>query len=297
MASELAVAMARYLDARGGGDGVFTTPIDGLALFRASQPGLQTHAQYRRALCAVVQGAKQVSFGDTVLDCDEQQCLIVSFDLPVLGRVTRSSAAEPYLAIVLDLDVQIMREVMEQLDNPPQPDDGEGAGIFVDNMVPPLTDCMIRLLRLLDTPKAIPVLYPAIMREVYFWLLTGAHAREVCKLALPDSHTRRIADAIYLLRANFARPIRVEELAAAARMSPSSFHQHFKALASMTPLQYQKQLRLLEARRLMLANGANVSTAAYEVGYESASQFSREYSRMFGAAPKRDTMELRGSAA
>jgi transcriptional regulator GlxA family with amidase domain len=155
---------------------------------------------------------------------------------------------------------------------------------------------MQRLMRVLDTPKAIPVLYPAIMREICFWLLTGAHGGEVRKLGLPDSHTRRITDAIYLLRDNFARPIRVEELAAAARMSLSSFHQHFKTLTSMTPLQYQKQLRLLEARRLMTADGANVSSAAYRVGYESASQFSREYSRMFGAAPKRDAMELRASA-
>ena len=297
MASELAAAMTRYLDAQVDAEGIFTTPIVGLALFRASQPALPSHTQYRRALCIVVQGAKQVSLGDKVLDYGELQCLIISFDMPVLGRVTRASAAVPYLAMVLDLDVQVMREVMEQLDNPPQPDDGVGPGIFVEDMVPPLTDCMIRLLRLLETPKAIPVLYPAIMREVHFWLLTGTHARELCKLALPDSHTRRIADAIHLLRDNFARPIRVEELAAAARMSPSSFHQHFKASTTMTPLQYQKQLRLLEARRLMLANGANVSSAAYEVGYESASQFSREYSRMFGAAPKRDTLELKGSAA
>jgi transcriptional regulator GlxA family with amidase domain len=119
---------------------------------------------------------------------------------------------------------------------------------------------------------------------------------EVCKLALPNSHTRRIAAALHLLRENFARPIRVEELAAAARMSTSSFHQHFKTLTSRTPLQYQKQLRLLEARRLLTVDGTNVSSAAYRVGYESASQFSREYSRMFGAAPKRDAVEWQGGA-
>jgi transcriptional regulator GlxA family with amidase domain len=164
-------------------------------------------------------------------------------------------------------------------------------------MSAPLTDCMLRLVRLLDLPQAVPVLFPAIMREICFWLLTGENGGEVCKLALPDSHTRRIASAIYLLRDNFTRAIRVRELADAARMSVSSFHEHFKALTSMTPLQYQKQLRLLEARRLLLAGGLSVSGAAYRVGYESASQFSREYSRMFGGAPRLDIAEAKSSAA
>ena len=152
---------------------------------------------------------------------------------------------------------------------------------------------MTRLIRLLATPQAIPLLVPAIQRELCFWLLTGRHGSEICKLAHPDSHTQRIAQAIHVLRGDFARPIRIEELAAAARMSASSFHQHFKALTSMTPLQYQKNLRLLEARRLMLDETANATAAAYRVGYESPSQFSREYARMFGAPPRRDVAEFR----
>jgi AraC-like DNA-binding protein len=296
MPSVLATAVTQYIDTHGGGEGVITTPIDGLVLLRRGDGLLPSHALYRPCLCVVVQGAKQVRFGNEVVDYNELQCLIVSVDLPAIGRVTRASATEPYLAIALEFDVGVLRAVMEDLENPPQPTDGVGPAMFVDTMVPPLTDCMLRLIRMLDTPGAIPVLYPALVREICFWLLTGANGGEVCKLALPDSHTRRITEAIYLLRDNFARPIRVEELAAAARMSLSSFHQHFKTLTSMTPLQYQKQLRLLEARRLMMADGANVSSAAYRVGYESASQFSREYSRMFGAAPKRDAMELRASA-
>ena len=297
MPSALANALTRYIDAHGGGEGVFATAIDGLALLRKIGSLLPSHAIYRPCLCVVVQGAKQVTLGDKTLSYDELQCLIISIDLPAIGRVTRASAAEPYLAIALEFDVQVMREVMEELDTPPRPNDGVGAAIFVDTMVPALTDCMLRLMRMLETPQAIPVLYPAIMREICFWLLTGANGGEVCKLALPNSHTRRIADAIRLLRDNFARPVRVEELAEVARMSESSFHQHFKTLTSMTPLQYQKQLRLLEARRLMTADGANVSAAAYRVGYESASQFSREYSRMFGAAPKRDAMEWKAEPA
>ena len=297
MPSPLVTALTRYIDAHGGGEGMFATAIDGLVLMRTTDSVLPSHSIYRPCLCVVVQGAKQVTLGDRTLAYDELQCLIVSIDLPAIGRVTRASAAEPYLAIALEFDVQVMRAVMEELDHPPKPNDGVGAAIFVDTMVPPLGDCMLRLIRMLETPQAIPVLFPAIMREICFWLLTGPNGGEVCKLALPNSHTRRIADAIYLLRDNFARPIRVEELAAAARMSVSSFHQHFKTLTSMTPLQYQKQLRLLEARRLMTADGANVSSAAYRVGYESASQFSREYSRMFGAAPKRDAMEWKGVLA
>jgi AraC-like DNA-binding protein len=296
MPAPLVNAVTQYIDARGGGEGLFATAISGLVLMRKSDSLLPSHSIYRPCLCAVVQGAKQVTLGDRTLTYDELQCLIVSIDLPAVGRVTRATAAEPYLAIALELDVSVMRAVMEELDEPPKPNEGVGPAIFVDAMVPSLADCLLRLVRLLETPRAIAVLYPAILREICFWLLTGPSGGEVCKLALPSSHTRRIADAIHLLRENFARPIRVEELAAAARMSASSFHQHFKTLTSMTPLQYQKQLRLLEARRLMTVDGANVSSAAYRVGYESASQFSREYSRMFGAAPKRDSVDWQGGA-
>ena len=297
MSASLARALSQYIDAHGGGEGLLPTAVDGLALFRATDTVSPSHTLYKPCLCVVAQGAKQVSFGKEMLSYDEQQCLIVSIDLPVVGRVTRASAAVPYLAMALELDVQIMRAVMAELDNPPRPREEVGVGMFVETLTGPLSDCFLRLVRMLETPGAPAALYPAIMREICFWLLTGPHGAEVCKLTLPGSYTLRIAEAINHLRDNFTRSIRVEELAQAARMSSSSFHQHFKALTSMSPLQYQKQLRLLEARRLMLADGANVSSAAYQVGYESASQFSREYSRMFGAAPKRDATELKGAGA
>ena len=297
MSAPLAHALSQYIDTHGGGEGLLPTPVAGLALFRATDTVLPSHTLYRPCLCVVAQGAKQVSFGKDVLNYDEQQCLIVSIELPVVGRVTRASTAVPYLAMAVELDVQIMREVMAELDNPPRPRAEVTAGIFVESLAAPLADCFLRMVRMLETPGATAVLYPALMREICFWLLTGPHGAEVCKLTLPGSHTLRIADAINRLRDNFTRSIRVDELAQAAGMSASSFHQHFKALTSMTPLQYQKQLRLLEARRLMLTDGANVSSAAYQVGYESASQFSREYSRMFGAAPKRDATEHKGAGA
>jgi AraC-like DNA-binding protein len=296
LSSPLARALSQYIDAHGGGEGILATPVDGLTFFRATDTISPSHTLYKPCLCVVAQGAKQVSFGKEVLHYDEQQCLIVSIDLPVVGRVTRASAAVPYLAMAVELDVQIMRAVMAELDNPPTPGDRVTSGMFVETLAEPLSDCFLRLVRMLEAPGA-TVLYPAIMREICFWLLTGKHGAEVCKLTLPGSHTLRIAEAINLLRDNFSRSIRVNELAQAAGMSASSFHEHFKALTSMTPLQYQKQLRLLEARRLILADGINVSSAAYQVGYESPSQFSREYSRMFGAAPKRDAMELKGARA
>jgi AraC-like DNA-binding protein len=244
-----------------------------------------------------VQGAKQVTFGDDVFDYSEMQALVVSVELPAFSRVTRASRKEPFLGIALEFDIGVMRNVMEELEALPKPNPDVGLGVFVDDLNGPLADCLLRLVQMLSTPKAIPILYPLVMREICFWLLTGPNGGEVCKLALPSSHTRRVAKAIYLLRENFVRPVRIEQLAAAARMSPSSFHQHFKMLTSMTPLQYQKHLRLLEARRLMVTDGTNVTSAAYQVGYESASQFSREYVRLFGVPPKRDATELKERAA
>ncbi|MGV2182522.1 AraC family transcriptional regulator [Rhizobium rhizogenes] len=297
MSSALKDALIQFIESSDGGDnGVFWTGIDGFCVMRSSEPKMPHKMIYRPALCVIVQGAKQLMLHDRVIDYAEMQALIISIELPAAGRVIEASPEKPYIAISLEFDVGMMREVMEQLDVPPKPTGGAGLGIFVEDLSQPLADCLVRLTGLLATPRAIPVLHPAIMREICFWLLTGLNGGEVCKLVLPDSQTRRIADAIRLLRDNFAEPVRIEQLAAAARMSPSSFHQHFKTLTSMTPLQYQKQMRLLEARHLMVAGSANVENAAYRVGYESASQFSREYTRMFGAPPKRDVAEMRVAA-
>lgn len=296
MTQALKEALVRYTDARGGADGAYATAVDGLYLMRASGEALPTARVYRPALCVVAQGAKQVLLGEAAFDYTEGQALVVSVELPVLGKVTRASAQRPFLGLNLDLDVGILREVMAQLDPPPRPGPGR-LGLFVGGLGEALADCVLRLLRLLDTPEAVPVLYPGLMREIGYWLLAGPHAGEVCKIALASGPTQRIAEAIRLLREDIARPVRIGQLAAAANMSPSSFHQHFKTLTSMTPLQYQKQLRLLEARRLMLAGQANAAAAAYRVGYESASQFSREYARLFGAPPARDAVRLRGDQA
>lgn len=287
----------RYLDARGGGDGLFATPLDGLALLRSVHATLPAHLVYRPSLCLVVQGGKSLLISDKTFAYGAMQALVVSVELPAFGRVAEACESAPFIGINLEFDIGVMREVMEQLDPPPKPSGDTGLGIFVADIDGPLADCMTRLVNLLDTPAAIPILSRSIMREISYWLLTGPHAGEVCKIALPSSHVQRVGNAIRVLRGAFARAVRIEELADVAQMSPSSFHQHFKTVTSMTPLQYQKQLRLLEARRLMTENAANVETAAYQVGYESASQFSREYSRMFGTPPKRDMAALKVTIA
>ncbi|WP_213775833.1 AraC family transcriptional regulator [Bradyrhizobium sp. dw_78] len=289
MSPALKAAVEIYVARSGNGDGLIATPVADLVLMKTSKRLLPHHMIYKPALCVVAQGAKQITLGDAVFDYAEGQALVVGVELPAFGSVTRA----PYLGMTLEFDTAVLREVLEKLDPMPRPAGEVGLGLFVETLNEPLADALLRLVRMLDAPQAVAVLYPSLMREICYWLLTGPNGGEICKLALATGHAQRIAAAIHLLRDNFARAIRIEELAEAACMSPSSFHQHFKALTAMTPLQYQKQLRLLEARRLMAADAANVTHAAFQVGYESASQFSREYSRMFGIPPKRDAMNMK----
>lgn len=281
----------------GDADGAFETPVPGLFLSRSSERVMPNHRIYRPALCVVLQGGKAITLGDTTLQYGEMQALVVALEVPALGSIVRASRSEPYLGLTLEFDIGIMREVMSALHEQPMQAQADQAAIFVQDVDEQLASCVSRILRLATDPKAIPVLYPAIMREISYWLMTGPHAADLTRVVARDSHARRITEALRLLRQNYARTVRVEELAASAGMSPSAFHKHFKDLTAMTPLQYQKQLRLLEARRLMQSSATNVAGAAYEVGYESASQFSREYARMFGAPPKRDVGQAEPSPA
>jgi transcriptional regulator GlxA family with amidase domain len=194
-------------------------------------------------------------------------------------------------------DLAVMREVMEGPDIPPVAGGVIKHGVLVTAFDRPLADCALWKVGLLGTPRAIPVLYPAIMREICDWLLTGPRAGEVAKMTLASSRAHNVVRAIHVLRYRFAETVRIEELAATLQLSPSAFHRRFEALTSMTPLQYQKQLRLLEARRLMVSDPINVEAAAFQVGYQSPSHLSREYSRMFGTPPRRDVASLRLAAA
>lgn len=293
--SALKAEVQNFIASRGGGDGMFLTPMPSVMVMHNHRPILSQHAQrmlYTPALCVVIQGAKQISAGEDVFDYAEGSALVVSVELPAIGRVTKASDTEPYIGMTIEFDIGLMHDVLDQLENPPL-SSSDGLGLFIEALSDPMQECILRLARLLHTPQAIPILQPSIMRELYYWLLTGPNGGEVSKIARRESHTRRIADAIYFLRKNFTRPIRIEAMADAARMSPSSFHHHFKTLTALTPLQFQKQLRLLEARKLMVSQSASVTSAALQVGYESISQFSREYTRMFGASPKRDAAMMK----
>jgi AraC-like DNA-binding protein len=284
-------ALLRYTDSHPG-ESPFMTAIDGLAILRSDHPRPPRHMISRPAMCIVAQGAKWATFGGSRLAYGAGQALVIGVETPSTGRVVEASPDQPCLVLVLELDLAVLRCVADEVDTPPRASGEPGRGVFVTDFAGPLADCALRLVRLLDTPRAIPALYPGVMREICYWLLTGPHGGDIARLALKTSPSRRVIDAMHGLRSRFRERVRIEELADLARMSSSAFHRQFKALTSLTPLQYQKQLRLLEARRLIVSRAFKAEAAALEVGYESPSQFSREYARMFGAPPKRDLKRL-----
>ena len=289
---QLAEALLRYTE-RHPGESPFMTAIDGVAILRSDHPKPPSRMISRPSMCIVAQGAKWATFGDNQLEYRAGQALVIGVETPSTGRVVEASPGEPCLVLLIELDLAIMRSVAEGLDPPPRASGKPGRGVFVADFQGPLSDCALRMVRLLETPKAIPTLYPVIMREIGYWLLTGPQGGEIARLALANSPPQRVISAMHSLRTRFREPLRIEALAEIAQMSPSAFHRQFKALTSLSPLQYQKQLRLLEARRLMISTSVNAEAASFEVGYESPSQFSREYARMFGIPPKRDAKQMR----
>lgn len=295
MPSPLAEALLRYTE-RQTGESPFLTVLPGVAVMRSDHPRPPSHILSGPAVCLVAQGAKWGNFGGRQLEYRAGQALVIGVETPSVGKVFEAAPGAPCLVLMFELDLTVLREVAETLDPPLQVSGPPRRGVFVTNFDGPLADCALRLARLLETPQAAPALQPAIMREICYWLLAGPQGGDIARLALKTGPSRHLQDALKALRDRFRDAVRVEDLAQVAHMSVSAFHRQFKALTSYTPLQYQKQLRLLEARRLMVAHGANVETAAFEVGYESPSQFSREYARLFGAPPKRDIQRLRIAA-
>jgi AraC-like DNA-binding protein len=296
MLTDLKGALERYLSHQERHFGVFETPIAGMVIGHTVTQKLPDYAVYRPALGVVVEGAKQVWLGDKVLDYAEGEALLVSVSILAKGVITRASAERPFLGVSVELDVAVLREVASML----APDDVRSAtssGLSVHVLGPEIIGCLVRLARLLETPDSVAVLYPGLLRELSYWLLKGGTGGELRALVGPDGTSSRIERALRILRSDFATPIHVEDLASAVGMSTTSFHRHFKALTRVTPVQYQKQLRLVEARRLMDAGEDNVTGAAFAVGYESAAQFSRDYSRFYGLPPKRDTLSRRLSLA
>ncbi|GLQ12082.1 AraC family transcriptional regulator [Devosia yakushimensis] len=290
MLNELSDALKLFLDSQGVEFGVFDTPIPGMMIGHAEAQKLPDYAIYRPTLGVVVQGAKQVWLGEQVLDYHEGEALLVSVSLLAKGVITQASAEKPFLGVTIELDTAVLREVGASLAAPPEP---AGASLSVHALGPEALDCLVRLARLLNTPDAMPVLYPGMLRELSYWLLKGETGADLWALTKPEGMSDRIENALALLRTDFAAPILVEDLAATAGMGLTSFHRHFKALTRLTPIQYQKQLRLVEARKILDAGTDNVTGAAFAVGYESAAQFSRDYSRFYGLPPKRDTLARR----
>jgi AraC-like DNA-binding protein len=279
--------------ARQPGESPYVTAIDGVYVLRSDHPKPPAHRVSQPALCIVAQGAKWASFGEQRLEYRAGQALVVGVETPSLGRVFEASPERPCLVLIIELDLAMMQAVAQELATVPQASGETQRGVFVADFDGPLADCALRIVRLLDTPEAIAMLFPLVMREICYWLLAGPHGGEIARMAAADSPSQRVMNAVHVLRERFAQPVRIEELAAVAQLSTSAFHRQFKALTALTPLQYQKQLRLLEARRLLLSRSASVEQAAFEVGYESASQFSREYVRMFGTPPRRDSKRLK----
>ncbi|QTP53770.1 AraC family transcriptional regulator [Billgrantia sulfidoxydans] len=276
--------------------GMALTPVPGLRMMCLEAPTGDLHTVYKPLVCLVLQGAKRLIVGKEERVLSAGQSAMVSADMPVIGRVVQASHSEPYLAIAVELDMAILRELTAHLGSPRPQRPSEMPTLFAVDTEAALLDCAARLMQLLDRPEAAPLLSPGIMRELHYWLLSGPHSTVLRTLADPDSHAGRLAAAIAILRAEYRSRVPVERLAAQAGMSLTSFHKHFKHMTTLTPGQYHKRLRLVEARRLMLDEGFSASNAAFEVGYESVSQFTREYGRLFQAPPKRDALSARKPA-
>jgi AraC-like DNA-binding protein len=289
---ELAALVTRHTD--GQGNGFHKTDINKLEFTRESSVSTSLCGVCEPILAIIVQGKKEALLGEEIYNYGASQYLVVSVDLPLSGFVVEATPEKPYLGFKLNLDPRQLCDIITaQTSQSASKKENSVRGLFVSNADVPLLDCALRLTKLLDTPQDIPILAPMIIREIYYRLLMGEQGEAVRQIATSGSNMQRIAEVIKLLKADFTKPMRVEDLAGQANMSPSSFHHHFKEVTSMSPLQYQKQLRLLEARRLMLAENSDAANAAYQVGYESTSQFSREYSRMFGTPPIRDIQRFR----
>ncbi len=289
---ELAALIERFTDC----DGTHATAISPLFLHRLSVPAEPAHGLYAPALCIVAQGRKRVMLGEDEYLYDPAHFMVVSVDLPVVGQAIEMTPEAPYLGLRIDLRPGQIGELMMEAGLPSAAHRNTERGLFVSRLDSALLDAVLRLLRLLENPTDIPILGPLVLREILYRLLLGEQGSRMRQIALADSQTQRIAKAIDWLKQNYVRPVRIETIAREVNMSPSSLHHHFKAVTALSPLQYQKQLRLQEARRLMLSEMMDAATAGYRVGYESPSQFSREYSRLFGAPPLRDVARLRGGS-
>ncbi|MDD2700814.1 MAG: AraC family transcriptional regulator [Sideroxydans sp.] len=273
------------------------SPIPGLSFFRREANAAPCACLIEPSIVLVVQGEKKMWLGDESYTYNTRHFLITSLDLPANSEVVDASQEKPCLGLVLKLDFRIMADLIAQGGLTPPANGTIDTGMGIGAITLPILEPFKRLLEQLDDPHDIAVLAPLIQREIHYRLLVSDQAPRLWQIAAAGSQTHRITKAVDWLKTNYAVPLRIEELADRVQMSTSSLHHHFRKLTAMSPLQYQKSLRLNEARRLMLNENIDAATSAYRVGYESPSQFSREYSRLFGASPRRDVDEMRRAAA
>lgn len=283
-------AVCRYTEAYADPLGIAHPPIPGMTLVRTTATGELQYGIQRALICLVLQGTKEVTMGSRTIAFHGGDSMLITADVPTVSQISKASRAVPYLSFALNLDAALIADLSVEMKAMPLDD---GAPLTLQPTDAEVADSALHLLRLLDRPASIPMLKDQLIREIHYWLLAGRHGPAIRHLGLPDSHARRIARAVEAIRADFSSPLRVEQLAAIAGMSASTFHQHFRNVTSLSPLQFQKQTRLIEARRLMLAEGAPPSNAAYAVGYESVQQFTREYGRLFGLPPVKEVEATR----
>lgn len=289
--------LARKIADRAPAEGDTPTGITELRLYRRSEPSPCNSAAYEPSLVVFVQGEKRINVGGTVYVCNGSNFLLTSIDLPVVSQVTKANEREPMLGMLLQLDMPMIREILAQQEFQFPGDAGDARGMAVGVSSVELLDACTRLVDLLSSPPDIPFLSRLIEREIIYRLLRSPQGQHLRAIATLGEQSHRTAKVVSWLRMNYAKPLRVDELASIAQMGVSTFHHHFRSLTAMSPLQYQKQLRLHVARERMLNEGLDAASAAFEVGYESASQFNREYSRFFGQPPMRDVKARRISGA
>jgi len=290
---QLAGSIASFV----GSEEKLVTEIPGLLLTRRTAPTAPASATYEPSLAVVAQGRKRATLSGTTFVFDESRYLLTSLDLPVICNVIEASEAVPYLCFVLKLDMNVVRELLGQGEIHTPPSGSDDPAMATGETTPELLSACCRLVDLLNTPQDIPFLSGLIQREIIYRILRGPEGARLRAIATLGDQSHRTAKAIAWVRTNYAKSLRVEDLAKIAAMGVSTLHHHFRALTAMSPLQYQKQLRLHAARERMLMDGLDAASAAFEVGYESASQFNREYSRFFGQPPMRDIRTLRSPGA
>lgn len=273
-------------------DGTSDTTIPGLQFIRATRVSEAVYSVYEPSLCVVAQGSKVVLLGEESYQYDSAKYLTASVHLPITGQVIEASPESPYLCFQLQLDMNQIFEIV-QSSSQETIKESPGRGLKISQVNDSLLEAVLRLVRLLDTPEDIPILADGIKREIIYRVLQNDQNDSLKRFTLVGSQAQRVAKVIGVLNNEFAQPLKVDDLAKEARMSSSSFYHHFKEVTGMSPIQFQKQLRLQEARRLLLTENLEAAEAAFQVGYESPSHFSREYSRKFGLSPMKDIHRLR----